>query len=1054
MAKIVLFFGSPKRFLRFLLRKSRITLLFGILSISSVLAQQLEIKGNVLEEESKTAVIGATIRVKGQKTGTVSDTQGIFKVKIKAFPATLIVSSVGFRNQEIEFYEATDPITVYLADDQNRLSQLVVVGYGTQKRSDLTGAISSINTNQLKETGSTSFVRGLQGLASGVQVSSTSGAPGATSTVRIRGGNSITGGNDPLYVIDGFPIYNNDNNANAGGLYGTGVSTTTSGTNTVGTSALATINPGDIESIEVLKDASATAIYGSRGANGVIIVTTKRGQKGSATVTYDGSYGVQNLAHKIDLMNAQQFALFRNAGQIAGGRAATYSQAQIDNFATNSTDWQDLAYQTAPVQNHQLSVSGGNDKTRYSSSLGYLDQQGILINTDFKRYTGRISVDSKLSEKFNFGLNLNESYSTANLASSDIVSAILQMPATVSPYAASGGYTSISSLDAATINPIAYLKEATNQSVLQRTLGNAFGEYELVKGLKAKILIGIDLLTNRQYSYLPTTIYGGASSNGVTSTAQKTTTNWVNENTLTYTKSINDIHNFDLLAGFTQQQSVTRGTGIKASGFPSDDLADYDLSSATTKTLTSSYSENKLLSYLGRLNYNYRHKYFLTGSLRADGSSRLGANNRWGYFPSGSLGWQVDKEKFFKNIASKFKISNSKIRLGYGKTGNSEIDSYKSQALLTSTTYPSGTAATTVAGYYLSQLDNPDLKWETTNQYDVGIDLGFLNERIKFTGDLYYKKTYDLLVNIYVPNITGYKSSLQNLGVVQNKGIDLSLTTDNVKGKFTWTTNATFSINRNKVLSLGSNVSKISYGSSSSVGSIIQVGQPLGVFYGLKTDGLYSASEIADYTAKGTLRNLYLGASTGAGDVKYVDVDHNGVINDNDQTIIGNPNPKFIFGFNNTFSYKNFDLSIIIQGSVGNKINSYTLKQLLGPNGFQNNIASFNDYYSATNTTAKYQRPNININQATYSDLYIFDGSYARLQSLSLGYILPKSILSKLKVKNVKLYVTGQNLFTLTKYPGYDPDVNSYNLSTGQVGTDYGSYPTAKTFLAGATITF
>ncbi len=568
----------------------------------------------------------------------------------------------------------------------------------------------------------------------------------------------------------------------------------------------------------------------------------------------------------------------------------------MEYYKTHSTDWQDLAFRDAPTQNHQLSVNGGNDKTRYSTSLSFLDQQGIVLNTDFKRYTGRVSVDSKLNDKLYFGANFNGSYSTSNQTSSDIINYVLQIPSTESVYTSNGSYTSISSLDAATPNPIAYLNSATNYSLLQRSLGNVFGEYEIINGLKAKVLLGADLLLNSQNSYLPSSIYAGQSSSGIAAAGQKLTTNWVNENTLSYSKSFNDIHNFDLLGGFTQQQSVTRGNAIKAYGFGNDDLQDYDLSSASTRTVTSSYSEWALLSYLGRLNYNYHHKYYLTASFRADGSSRLGANNKWGYFPSGSVAWQADKEKLIHDIVRRLRISNAKVRLGYGRTGNSEIDSYQSQALMTSVTYPSGTASGTVAGFYLSQLDNPNLKWETTDQYDLGLDIGFLNDRIKFSGDLYYKRTHDLLVNIYVPNITGYSGSLQNIGTVQNKGIDLTLTTENIKGKLNWTSNFTFSLNRNKVVSLGGDVSQIQYGSSSAVGSIIKVGQPLGVFYGLKTAGLYSAGEIAAYTANGTIRNLYLGASTGAGDVKYIDVNNDGVINDNDQTVIGNPNPKYLFG--------------------------------------------------------------------------------------------------------------------------------------------------------------
>jgi len=1038
MTKLVLFLGSQKRFPQFLFRKFGITFLFGILSISSVLAQQLEIKGNVLEEESKIAIIGATIRIKGQKTGTVSNAQGNFQLKIKSFPATLIVSSVGFRSQELEFYEATEPITVYLTDDQNRLSSLVVVGYGTQKRSDLTGSVASVQVSQLKDAAPTSFVDALQGLVSGVQVTSTSGAPGATSIVRIRGGNSITGGNDPLYVIDGFPIYNDNKAGDAG-----------SATATVGTASglnpLSSINPGDIESIDILKDASATAIYGSRGANGVVIITTKKGKAGKSIVSYDGSFGTQTLSHKIDLLNAQQWATYYNDAQ---GKAV-FTQDQINSYATNSTDWQNAAFRTAATQNHQITFSGGNEKTQFSSSLGYLGQDGIVINTDFKRYTGRISVNSKLSTNFNVGLNLNESYSTSNAATTGNITAILYMPPVIPVYDANGVYTLYNNYNTSgSGNPIAYLNTVTNQSNLQRTLGSAFGEYEIIKGLKAKVLIGADLLTNRQYSYIPKPLYESISSGGSASLRDKFTTNWLNENTLSYSTTINKLHNIDLLGGFTQQKSETTGNVSNSTGFANDATEYYDLASASTPTVASSYSGWTLESFLGRLNYNYDHKYFLSASFRADGSSRLGANNKWGYFPSASFGWQLDKEAFFKNIANSIKLSNSKLRLSYGRTGNSEIDPYQSLSLLSSNLYPNGSTSTNT-GFSPISIKNENLKWETTDQYDAGIDLAFFNQRIKFTADFYYKRTHDLLISKYVPYSSGFPVSLQNIGEVENKGFELALNTENIKGKFNWTTNATFSVNRNKVLSLGG-VDQIIIGGSTQVGNIIMVGKPLGAFYGLKTDGLYTAANLPT-----DLSTTILASGTAVGDIKYKDLNGDGKITTAaDQTIIGNAQPKFIFGLTNTFNYQNFDLSVFVQGSYGNQIYSYILRQLQTPNGFNNSIVGFADHYTATNTTAQYERANTAINNSTNSDLYVYDGSYVRLKTVTLGYTLPKNILTKIKASNIRLYVSGQNLLTVSKYLGFDPDVNSYSQDASRQGVDLGSYPTAKSITGGVNITF
>jgi len=1018
-----------------------LTLLLGF-STASFSQTTTSLKGKVVDERTNEPIIGAIVKVKGSASGVATDLDGNYQVSVsQALPVTLVVTFLGYKYQEIDVYE-NEPLTVSLAEDVNKVGAVVVIGYGTQKREDLTGAIASIQVTQLKETTPTSFVDGLQGLVSGVQVTSTSGAPGATSIVRIRGGNSITGGNDPLYVIDGFPVYNNNGSANAGALYS--AATATAGTSD-GTNPLSSINPGDIESVDILKDASATAIYGSRGANGVIIITTKKGSKGATKVTYDGSFGYQTLAHKVDLLNAQQFAKYYNDAQ---GKTV-FTQAQIDAYAKNSTDWQNESFRTAPTQNHQISISGGNDKTQYSTSLGYTDQQGIVLNTYLKRYTGRVNLNSKLSKNFNIGINLNPSYSSSNQASTGVITSILYMPPVIPVKDSTGTYTSYNTYSTGTGNPVAYLKSSTNESIIKRTLGSAFGEYELLKDLKAKVLIGVDLLDNIQYSYVPQTVYASSSTFGDAAIGSKFTTNLLNENTLSYSKTLKDVHNVDVLAGYTQQTSQTTGSIIKASKFENDKVEYYDVSGATNRTVQSSYSDWTLQSFLGRLNYNYNHKYFLTGSLRSDGSSRLGDNNKWGLFPSGSVGWQIDKESFLQDFNRTIKLSNAKVRLSYGRTGNSEINPYQSKSLLSSYVYPNGSGSTNT-GYAPVQLANENLKWETTDQYDGGLDLGFFENRIKFTADLYYKRTHDLLISTYVPQTSGYTAALKNVGEVENKGFELGLNTENVKGKFTWTTNLTYSVNRNKVVSLGKGVDQIIIGGGTQSGSIIKVGESLGTFYGLQTDGLYTKDNLPK-----DLSTTLLGASTKAGDIKYVDANGDGKITEaGDRVVIGRPQPKFIFGFTNNFSYANFDLSIFIQGSYGNQIYSYILRQLQTPNGSQNSISGFANHYTDSNTTAQYQRPNAAINNSTNSDLYVYNGSYIRLKSITLGYTLPKKLVSKLKITNLRISVTGTNLLTFTKYKGFDPDVNSYNADASRQGIDLGAYPSAKSLIGGVNITF
>ncbi len=1019
-------------------------LVFASLSLPALCQSSVTLRGRVIDERTNEPVIGVTVKVKNTTVGTVTDAKGDFRFSVKhSLPVTLVYSIVGYKYQEYDVYE-NEPLTVPLSEDLNKLSTVVVVGYGNKKRDELTGSIASIQVNQLKETGSTSFVNGLQGLASGVQVTQSSGAPGATAIVRIRGGNSITGGNEPLYVIDGFPIYSDNNAANAGALNG-GVAAPAGTSN--GINPLSSINPNDIESIEVLKDASATAIYGSRGANGVIIITTKKGSAGTATVTYDGSYGLQKVSKTINLLNAQQFAIYNNDARASAGLGAQFTQEQIEYFANHSTDWQTAALRTAPVTNHQIAIAGGNDKTRYSVTLSSLDQEGIVLGSDFNRYTGRIRLDGKLSDRFVAGFNFNESYSTSNVADYATLQSVLYMPPTVSITDASGAYTFVNPYGTLVGNPIAKLNLSTNLSKINRLITSAFGEYELIKGLKAKVLVGADLLTNKQNSYIPSTIYDGYSSSGIASVGSKFTSNWLNENTLNYVTDINKKHFIEVLAGFTQQQSETEGVVAGASGFTNDAVKFNDLSSGTTIAKPiSTQSSWTLLSYLGRINYNYQQKYFFTGSFRADGSSRLGANNRWGYFPSASLAWQANKESFLHDLTSAARINNLKFRLSAGVTGNQEISPYQSLSLLSAYSYPTASGTTVLTGYASSQVANPDLKWETTAQYDAGLDIGFLKDRIKITADAYYKKTSNLLLNVSLPSSSGYVSSLQNIGVVRNEGIELGLNTDNIRGKFSWNTNLSFSLNRNKVLSLGG-VSQILANTSNNNIGVIQVGQPLGAFLGLKTDGLYTdASQIP---------STPLLSNTKVGDVRYVDVNTDGKITQaGDQTVIGNAQPKFIYGLINTFNYANFDLSVFVQGSYGNQIYSSILQTLQVPQGYQNAIAELANHYTTTNTNTTIQRANQSIANVPNADLYVYDGSYLRFKTITLGYTVPKSITSKLKIKKARVYVSGQNLLTLTKYPGYDPEVNFYSADASRQGCDNGAYPTARTILGGASITF
>ncbi|HEY5509026.1 MAG TPA: SusC/RagA family TonB-linked outer membrane protein, partial [Paludibacter sp.] len=620
MAKLPFIFGNHKRFLKFQARKTGILFLFALFTTLSAYSQQIEIKGNILEESTKLSVIGATVKLKGQKGGTVSDAKGDFSLKVKSLPVTLVVSNIGSKNQEIDVYES-EPITIYLAEDQNRLSSVVVVGYGTQKRSDFTGSLSSIPT-ELKGLPVTSADRLIQGAVSGAQVTQSSGQPGCGVSIRVRGGTSINAGNEPLYVIDGFPVYNGDASVDAGVTSGSSIN------------PLSSINPADIESIDVLKDASSTAIYGSRGANGVILVTTKAGKKGNASVTYDAYYGIQRIAKKIGVLNASQWGALKNdAIKDTGKNPPLYSQSQLDSLG-EGTDWQAAAFRDAPVQSHTISISSGTDKTRILFSGNYFSQDGIIINTGFDRYSGKLNLDQELSKKFKIGVNLNGSVTHADVAPTSTIPNILSMVPVVAVRDANGKYTSNSSYGSTVANPIATLTEAINATNTTRFLLNGFGEYKIIEGLSAKVSLGTDIINNKQNKYTPSTLYesspGGNASIGLLSTL-----NWLNENTLNYKKTFGGKHTIDALVGNTQQHSRTEAFIASGSNFVSDAFTYNNIGSGTVLVAPSSFSSDwTLQSYLARLNYGFDERYLLTLTARADGSSRFGRNNKWGTFPS------------------------------------------------------------------------------------------------------------------------------------------------------------------------------------------------------------------------------------------------------------------------------------------------------------------------------------------------------------------------------------------------------------------------------------
>lgn len=1007
------------------------------------------ITGSVIDSKTKNPLEGALVRIKGITNQTLTDSKGHFSLKTaQKLPLILEVQYVGYKPLEVEATSYT--VNAQLIDEQSQLNEVVVVGYGTQRKSDVTGSVASVSKSALSQP-TASFDNLLQGAVPGVAVTQSSGQPGAAATIRVRGGNSISFGNDPLYVIDGFIVYNNNSYVNTGASNGVGVN------------ALSTINPSDIESIEILKDASATAIYGSRGANGVVIITTRRGKKGSTDINYSTYIGTQKVSKKLDLMNAAQWAAMVNDINESDGKPHSFSDSVISALSNKSSDWQSAALKNGTLQNHELSFSGGDEKSRFLISGNYYDQGGIVINTGFKRYSGRINYERNLTDRLKvavnvFGSNSTEdklfgnAYGSLNFQSTAF-SNLLQLSPAVPIYNTDGTYNISSPYVATPTNLLQDIAKTTNRTYLTRVLGNFSAEYKIVNDLTLKITAGADLLNTKQNYYSPSYAGspGGSSTGyavkGYASVGSATANTWINENTLTYDRAFQNKHFVTVLAGYTMQHEKDETAVASAQNFPNDLTKFNNLNYASTPVLSiSDGHEYSLNSYLGRVNYSYKHKYNVTATLRADGSSKLGVNNRWGYFPSLGFSWNAGQEDFLKTFSPY--ISGLKVRLSAGQTGNSEVPPYSSIAALTPTNYYFG--STLVTGIAPVQIANPDLRWETTTQYNAGIDLGILDNRVNFTFDAYYKKTTDLLLNVPLPLYSGYASSLQNVGSIQNQGVEFSINSDNIKDShFTWRSTLVFAANRNKILSLGNGTT--AYFPLAPTGYvspvIVKVGLPVGTFWGYNTAGLLTAEDVAKGYPKLT------GVPQLQGDRKYVDTNGDGVVTSDDKHPLGSAQPKFTFGLSNQISYKGFDLSFLFQGAYGNKIFNFLEQKLELTTVNLNVSAKLLDRYSATNPNGTMPRAT-NAPVSQVADIYIEDGSYVRLKNLTLGYSFSKGIISKIGAKQLRLYVSTQNIWTWTKYSGLDPEVNFFDTDNTKQGIDYGAYPTTKSFLAGLNITF
>ncbi len=999
--------------------------------------QQKVIKGKVTDQ-SGVSLPGVSVLIKGTTVGVTTDTDGNFSFSLPPDAKMLVFSFVGMRSQEVVIGSKSD-YSISLTEEAVSIDEVVAVGYGTVKKSDLTGAVVSVKTGELQQTPMTSIDQGLVGRASGVQVTQTSGMPGAVASIRVRGSSSIQGGNEPLYVIDGFPVYNGGGFGNTGGK--------------VQMSGLSTVNPNDIESIEILKDAAATAIYGARAANGVVLITTKTGKKGRDIVSFEANYGVQNVAKIINVMDAQNYAALVNEAYTNDKLTAPYDVTKLASIALlgKGTNWQDELFRAGKTQNYQLTFSGGDEKTSYAISGNYFEQQGIVINSSFKRYSTRLNFDRKINDVFKIGTHFSISHTINNAVPTDaggqdgVITGAMKMNPILPIYSnvLTGEYTQVNTPGTLEPNPVATAKEQLFTNATTRLLGDINGEFKIMEGLTAKVTIGADIFYDKANQYTPNTIY---QSNGkATATVSvNRSINWLNENTLNWVKTFNEIHALNVLGGFTLQQNNTEFVMGSASDFVNNIMTYNNMGAgALYNQPGSSGIRWNLMSYLARVNYSLKNRYLFSVNSRMDGSSRFGTNNKFGFFPSGSFGWRVTEEEFMRSL--KGIISNLKVRGSYGFTGNTEIGVYESLATLGNASWMIGNQL--VSGFYPNKIPNPDLKWERTGQLDIGLDLGVFDNRLRFTADYYRKKTTDLLYNVSIPAVSGYQTMLKNIGSVENKGVEISLESDNFTGNFKWTTAFNISFNKNKVLELGGESYKeMPEGDGHlKTGSFrrLVVGQPIGVFYGYVFDGIFQ-------DATETAAQISSTSPIGIGLRRYKDLNGDKKIDAvNDRQILGDANPDFFGGLTNTLSYKGLELNVFLQYNYGNEIFNYNAIELEMPTGGQNVYADLVNRWTATNPSTVY--PKANTNRAVLvSDRWVEDGSYLKLKTISLSYNFPN--IKNKHIQGVKLYVTGQNLLTFTNYRGYDPEVSYRGASTLEAGEDYGGYPQSKTFMMGVKI--
>ena len=1014
------------------------------------------IKGKVIDAENNEPLIGVNVLLKGTTKGASSNSNGEFTIDVPNNQAVLIFSFLGYFNQEIAVSNLSI-INVSMKADNRSLNEVVVIGYGTQSKKDLTGSVAIIDQKVIKDMPASSIDQKMVGQVAGVQIQQLSGAPGTGTSIKIRGTGSLGAGNEPLYVVDGMPYSSTiDRNVNP----------------------LALINPDDIESVTILKDASSTAIYGSRGANGVIMITTKKGKGNKTEINYSSMTGFQQVPQKgrPKMLGQRDFAelqrdkinliVRRNENRDATVADYPLEYQNLDLLVGKGTDWYDMLFQEGIIRDNNLSILKGSKDSRINFSLGYFDQEGVMKNSGLERFSAKLGFESKINKAVNVGVSFQPTYmktirANTNDSRTDIIGVALwanpiskayDENGVLKPYIVTPQSKYHNSWSFA--NPLFVLQETKQEHQSFQNIGSAFAEWAITPDLKARTSLNTIFYVTDFSNFTPSTVGGPnrppAEKTANSYNAKFNSFNWLNENTLTYDKKINSNHRINALVGFTTQEYRSNATILTAGPYANDQVQTLNAAQAIT-SWNQDPQDWSMISYLARVNYAFNDRYLLTATVRSDGSSRFGVNKRYASFPSVAGAWRISEEQFLKGNKI---ISNMKMRVSYGKSGNNNIGNYSHLGNINSAQYvfANQTAAASFVG-----LSNPDLTWEESEQFDAGLDVGFFQDRMSLIIDVYSRKSNNMLLNNLIPQITGFNSQLLNLGSVQNEGLEISFGATPVKGDFTWNANMNIAFNRNKVLSLNDNSDPIYAGlNDGHPTNVTVVGKPIGNFFGFKFLGLYTAADIAN-------PNIKPGPQVYEGMPKYMDIDGNGIIADRlDYTIIGNPQPDFIYGITNSFSYKTFDLNVVIYGQQGGQVINGLRGTVDNLQGFFNVSSDFVNRWRSPNQPGDGTHYRVPLIAPSWghrvNSRWVEDASFLRIGNVTLGYSIPSELVSRLKfIKNFRLYLSGQNLATFTKYGGGNPQGQSANGTTSVVltpGFDMTSYPLSRTFSLGINVSF